>query len=192
MSADRKTTSTTNNTFSHWKITVRLLTWTPGSSEGTVINIANEGMLNYAGEVGNGGDNQERLMGGRRWLILTLNIKFVQTVKNKNSRRIQRKEGIGKVQDVCLRGGNSWGVMRGMRLVVSDFLWTLQITHFRCLPLDAWNVASDQSEWRQLQIYPPCCQLASDVDVNIRCHPWLSYSATAVKEKSRSLHDTTR
>ena len=64
-------------------------------------------MLNYAGEVGNAGDNQKRLMGVRRWLILTLNIKFVQTVKNKNSRRIQRKEGIGKVQDVCLRGGNS-------------------------------------------------------------------------------------
>jgi len=38
---------------------------------------------------------------------------------------------------VC--GGNLRGVMRGMQLLVSDFLCTSQFTHFSCLPLDAWN-----------------------------------------------------
>jgi len=33
------------------------------------------------------------------------------------------------------------GVVQGMRLLVSDFPWTSQITYFRCLPSDVWNVA---------------------------------------------------
>ena len=62
--------------------------------------------------------------------------------------------GMRKVRSASLRGGNLHGVVRGMRLLVSDFPWTSQFIHFRCLPLDAWNVASDQLEWTQLQMYP--------------------------------------
>jgi len=60
---------------------------------------------------------------------------------------------MGKVRGVSLQG-----VVRGMWLLVSNFPWTSQFTHFRCLPLEAWNVASDQVEWMQLQMYPPSCQ----------------------------------
>jgi len=54
--------------------------------------------------------------------------------------------GMGKVRGASLLGGNLRGVVRGMWLLVSDFPWTSQFTHFRCLSLDAWNVASDQLE----------------------------------------------
>ena len=54
--------------------------------------------------------------------------------------------GMGKVRGASLRGGNLWGVVRGMRLLVNDFPWPSQFTHFRCLPLDVWNVANDELE----------------------------------------------
>jgi len=65
--------------------------------------------------------------------------------------------GMGKVQGASLWGGNLRGVVRGMRLLVR-LPMNLQFTQFRCFPKDAWNVASDQLECTQLQMYPPSCQ----------------------------------
>jgi len=41
--------------------------------------------------------------------------------KNKFDNSIQENSGMGKVRGASLRGGNLRGVMRGMRLLVSDF-----------------------------------------------------------------------
>jgi len=80
---------------------------------------------------------------------------------------------MGKVRGVSLRGSN-FRCRARYAVLFSDFPWTSYFTHFHCLPLDMSNVASDQLEWTQLQMY------ASDVDLNIRCHPSPSYSATSV------------
>jgi len=45
------------------------------------------------------------------------------------------RRGMGKVRGASLRRGNLRGVVRGMQLLVSDFSWTSQFIHFRCLPL---------------------------------------------------------
>ena len=69
-------------------------------------------------------------------------------------------KGMGKVRGASIQGGN----LRGVGLLVSNSHEPRSLPIFCCLPLDAWNVASDKLEWMQLQnrcIRP----VASDVDL---------------------------